>query len=166
MASQRMLGLVSWHVSLQCSLQYHFGTAHGLGLVEKYSLPWHRQVSLPVMCQAVSITQPDRLTRSCDHANCVLRHPVGVTTVERPDPKGLSTFSQSTEFPLHMGFNFISSRSGVRHSKGQLADASQTSLQARINTGYARMPCWLLPRTQGKSGLKTTRDPTKFNLSS
>ncbi len=37
----------------------------------------------------VSVTQPDRLTWSCDH--------VGVTTVERPDPKSLSTFSQCTE---------------------------------------------------------------------
>jgi hypothetical protein len=35
-----MLVLVSRQASLQCSLQYHVGTAHGLGLVEKYSLPW------------------------------------------------------------------------------------------------------------------------------
>ncbi len=38
---------------------------------------------------------------SCDQASCMLRHHVGVTTVERPDPKGLSTFSQCTEFPPH-----------------------------------------------------------------
>ncbi len=31
----------------------------------------------------------------CDH--------VGVTTVERSDPKALSTFSQCTEFPQHTG---------------------------------------------------------------
>jgi hypothetical protein len=47
-----------------------------------------RQVSLPVTCQAASVTQPDRLTWSCDHASHVLRHHAGVTTVERPDPKG------------------------------------------------------------------------------
>jgi hypothetical protein len=52
-----------------------------------------RQASLPVTCQAASITQPDRLTWSCDH--------VGVTNVERPDPKGLSTFSQCTELLPH-----------------------------------------------------------------
>ncbi len=63
--------LASWEsrqASLHCSLQYCFGTAHGLGSVEKYCLPWRwasesaRQVSTPMTCQAVSITQPDRLT--------------------------------------------------------------------------------------------------------
>ncbi len=49
---------------------------------------------------------PDRLTWSCDN--------VGVTTVERPDPKSLSTFSQCTEFPPHRGFELMSSRSRVR----------------------------------------------------
>jgi hypothetical protein len=39
---------------------------------------------------------------------------IGVTTVERPDPKDLSTFSQCTELPLHRGFKLTSSRSGVR----------------------------------------------------
>ncbi len=84
-----------------------FGTAHGLGLVEKYCLPWlraiesARQMSLLGTCQAASITQPDRLTWSCDHASRVLSHRAGVTTVERPDPKGLSTFSQCTEFSLN-----------------------------------------------------------------
>jgi hypothetical protein len=33
----------------------------------------------------------------------MLRHQVGVPTVERPDPKGLSTFSQSTDFPAAQG---------------------------------------------------------------
>jgi hypothetical protein len=36
--------------------------------------------------------------------------------VERPDPKGLSTFSQCTEFLPHRGFELTSSRSGVRRS--------------------------------------------------
>jgi hypothetical protein len=35
--------------------------------------------------------------------------------VERPDPKGLSTFSLCTEH-LHRGFELMSSRSGVRRS--------------------------------------------------
>jgi hypothetical protein len=42
MASKSMLVWVSQQASLQCSLQYSFGTEHGLGLVEKYCLPWHR----------------------------------------------------------------------------------------------------------------------------
>ncbi len=36
--------------------------------------------------------------------------------VERPDPKGLSTFSQCTEFLAHRRFDLMSSRSGVRRS--------------------------------------------------
>ncbi len=39
----------------------------------------------------------------------MLRHHVGVTTVERPDPKGLSTFNQCTEFLPHRGFELMSS---------------------------------------------------------
>ncbi len=63
----------------------HWGTAHGLGLVEKYLL----QVSLPITWQIASIIQPDRL---CD--TCRARHDdVGVTTVERSDPKDLSIFN-------------------------------------------------------------------------
>ncbi len=56
-----------------------------------------RKVSLPVTCQAESVMQPDRLTWSCDHASHVLRHHVGVTTVERPDPKAFPLLV-STEF--------------------------------------------------------------------
>ncbi len=37
-------------------------------------------------------------------------------TVERHDPKGLSTISQCTEFPPNRGFELISSRSRVRLS--------------------------------------------------
>jgi hypothetical protein len=40
-----------------------------------------RQVILPVTCQAASVMQPDRLTCSCDH--------VGVITVERFEKKGV-----------------------------------------------------------------------------
>ncbi len=36
--------------------------------------------------------------------------------VERPDPKGLSTFSQWTKFHPQRGFVLIASRSGVRCS--------------------------------------------------
>jgi hypothetical protein len=68
------------------------------------------------VCQAVRVTQPDRLTCLCDQDSCMLRHHVGVTTVERPDPKGLSTLSQSTKFQMHRGFELMSSRSGVRPS--------------------------------------------------
>ncbi len=39
-----------------------------------------------------------------------------VCPVERPDPKGLSTFSQCTEFLPHMGVELISSRSEDRRS--------------------------------------------------
>jgi hypothetical protein len=62
------------------------------------SLLWFGQVSLPVTCQAANVTQPDRLTWSCEHSGHVLRHHVGVTTLERPDPKGLSTFGRCSEF--------------------------------------------------------------------
>jgi hypothetical protein len=41
---------------------------------------------------------------------------VAMDSVGRPDPKGLSTFNQCTEFLLHMGFELISSRSGDRRS--------------------------------------------------
>ena len=82
--ASRMLFFVSRQVSLQCSLQYRIGTGHGLGLVEEYRLPWRRasesagQVSLPVTCQAASVTQPDRLS-----ATCQLGHDhVGVTNIE------------------------------------------------------------------------------------
>ncbi len=34
---------------------------------------------------------------------------IGVTTVERPDPKGLPIFCQCSEFPPHRGFELISS---------------------------------------------------------
>ncbi len=116
MASLPLLVCVSRQASLHSSPQYHVGVLHldvekwclsesasDVPSCEFYAtLPWRRasesarQVSLPVTCQAASITQPDRLTCSCDHASHVLRHHVGVTTVERPDPKGLSTFSQCT----------------------------------------------------------------------
>jgi hypothetical protein len=36
------------------------------------------------------------------------------TFEERPDPKGLSTFSQCTEFLPHRGIKLMSYRSGVR----------------------------------------------------
>jgi hypothetical protein len=36
--------------------------------------------------------------------------------VERPDPKGLSSFSQCTDSLPHRGFELMSSRSGVRRS--------------------------------------------------
>jgi hypothetical protein len=113
-----LLVWMSRQASLHSSLKYHIGVLHFD--VEKWrrasesagqvslpvtcqaasvsQLPWRRasesarQVSLPVTCQAVRVTQPDRLTWSCDHASHVLRHHVGVNTVERPDPKGLSTF--------------------------------------------------------------------------
>ncbi len=90
---------------------------HGLGLVEKYCLLWRqaresvRQVSLSGkwVCQwrakLWALFIPDRLTWSCDH--------IGVTTVERPDPKGLSTFSQCIDFPPHRGFKLMSSGSWV-----------------------------------------------------
>jgi hypothetical protein len=93
---------VSQQASLHSSLQYRVGVLH-LG-VEK----WRRasesagQVSLPVACQAARVTQPDRLTCSCDHVSHVLRHHVGVTTVERPDPKGLPTFSRAPSY-CHTG---------------------------------------------------------------
>ncbi len=32
---------------------------------------------------------------------------IGVTTVERPDPKGLPIFSQCSEFPPHKGFKLM-----------------------------------------------------------
>ena len=38
------------------------------------------------------------------------------SSVERPDPKGLSTFSQCTESLPHGGFELMSSRSRVRRS--------------------------------------------------
>ncbi len=63
-----------------------------------------------VKCHAASVTQPDRLTWSCDQASHVLRHHLGVITVERPDPKGLSNFSQCTESLPHRGFKLMSSR--------------------------------------------------------
>ncbi len=116
MTSLLMLVWVSRQASLHSSLQYRIGVLH-LG-VEKWlragesasdvpscecyaTLPWHRasessrQVSLPVTCQPERFTQPDRLTWSCDHASHVLRHHVGVITVERSNPKGLSTFSNA-----------------------------------------------------------------------
>ncbi len=48
-----------------------------------------RQVSLPVTW----------LTWSCDHASGVLGHHVGVNTVERPDPKGLSEVKKRLKKP-------------------------------------------------------------------
>ncbi len=77
-------------------VRYRVGIiAHGLGLVEKYCLRWHqksesaRQVSLPVTCQTAKVSQPDRLCATCQ----ALHDCIGVTSVERPDPKDLSTFS-------------------------------------------------------------------------
>ncbi len=90
-----MLVWVSRQASLHSSLQYCVGVLH-LGVekcVGKVSLPLTcqaasvtqlcrgvGQVSLPVTCQAASIMQPDKLTWSCDHASHVLRHHAGVTT--------------------------------------------------------------------------------------
>ncbi len=75
--ASRMLVWVSQHASLQCSLQCRFGTAHGLGLVEKYCLPclsgnWVYQASESV------IDMPSfELTWSCDRASPMLRYHVG-----------------------------------------------------------------------------------------
>ncbi len=75
---------------------------------------WFNREALSAMvlgkgfCQAVSVTQPDRLTLLCDHTSHVLRHHIGVTTAERPDPKGLFTFSQCIKFPMHRGFKLVS----------------------------------------------------------
>jgi hypothetical protein len=41
---------------------------------------------------------------------------INYDTVEIPDPKGLSTFSQCTEFLSHRGFELMSSRCGVSRS--------------------------------------------------
>ncbi len=93
------------------------------------------QVSLPVTCQAASVMEPylsvvqlslpiprAKLYVLYSQTDSVLhvRHDmindhVRVTTVERPDPKGLSTFV-SAQSSCHTGGELMSSRSVVRHS--------------------------------------------------
>ncbi len=85
-------------------------------------------------CQAVSVTQPDRLTWSCDH--------VSVTTEERPDPKDLSTFSQCTEFPPYRGFEHTSSRSGVSALTKWLASRMLVRVSAGFSTVLPPVPLW------------------------
>ncbi len=58
--------------------------------------PWRRaseSASDVPSCERFAARETDMI---CDHASHVLRHHIGVTTVERPDPKDLSTFSQCT----------------------------------------------------------------------
>ncbi len=92
-----------------------FGTAHGLGLVEKYCLLW-RQVSDSARdvpsCERYAARQTAMITWS---RQPLLRHHVGVTC-RKTWPKGLSSFSQCTEFLPHWGFKLMSSRSRVRRS--------------------------------------------------
>ncbi len=82
-----------------CSLQYRFGTAHGLGLFEKYWLLWNKtseaagQVSLPVMpnCRRYAAKQTDMIMWSCQpraQTSCQSHH------CRKTWPKGLFTFSQ------------------------------------------------------------------------
>ncbi len=77
--------------------------AYGLGLVEKNCLLWRWRWT-----SESANDVPSECYISCDH--------VGVTTVKRPDPKGLFTLSQCTEFPLHWGIKLTPFRSEVRPS--------------------------------------------------
>jgi hypothetical protein len=95
-------------VSLQCSLiQYRFGTAHVLGLVENYCLPWHWASE-----SASEVPNCEHVITPATCSDIMSWSPLQKDLTPRVFP----LFSQCTEFPLDRGFKLMSSRSGVRCS--------------------------------------------------
>ncbi len=97
----------------KCFLRYHFGTAHGLGLVEKYCLLW-RQASESGSDAPGCEGYAARLTDITPATSSDITS--GSSLQKDLTSRVFPLFSQCTEFKLHRGFKLQSSRSGVRRS--------------------------------------------------